>query len=429
MLMDGFSKFSRIFVLGDQNEPRETANSKMVLLRSQFALLAVFLGVLYASIVTFRKEYQFLPWHSLLIIGGYLAFYLNKKRKYTLSTLTLFVVSNTFIYLFSAVGRPQDGMFFYFFISNTLSIILIGYKHYRTIVLLVLMTVTLAVVAYLYPVSPIPLPRVTPGIEKTIFLINMIVSLLFGSYVIVTLMRENMLVEDQLIKSHRELKQRNEELDSFVYSASHDMKAPLSSLLGLVTVAEMANTPQETSACLGMMRERIGVMEGFLKEITDYSRNVRTRIEKKPVDVHACVNDILNGLKFLSQRSKIEITVSVPPETILVTDETRFKIILNNLISNAIKYFDPAKERPYITIHTQHLKDHLHLSVADNGLGIGCEHKQLVFDMFYRATTYSEGSGLGLYIVSETVKKLGGTISLQSEEGKGSVFTLQLPMD
>lgn len=426
--MSTFSHFTRNLILGNQEAPGEISGSKMTLLRGQFALLAMFLGVLYAIIVGSRGEFQYLPWHLLLVSGGAFAFYLNRKGKHIISTITLFLLTNAFVYLFTAVNRPQDGMFFYYFITNTLSIILIGYRHYFLILVLVLITLALAIVAYLYPASPIPLPTITPGVEKTIFLINLIVSILFGSYVIVSLMRENNLVETKLIKNHTELIKTNEELDRFVYSASHDMRAPLSSLLGLINVAEKTETPEETLMCLNMMRERVSVMEGFLKEITDYSRNTRTEVEQKPVNVYNAVIATLNNLKFLYERDKIDITVAIAPETTISTDEPRFKVVLNNLISNAIKYFDPAKEKPHILIHTTQSDGWFYFSVEDNGLGIIQEHQKHVFDMFYRATTSGEGSGLGLYIVHETMEKLGGKISLSSKEGKGSTFTVQLPL-
>lgn len=402
----------------------------MVYLRGQFALLAVFLGVVYATIVILTRDFQFLKWHSLLILGGALSFYLNRKGKYLASTLVLFVLTNAFVYLFTAVGRPQDGMFFYYFITNTLSIILVGYRYYLLIVILVLTTLVLAILAYVYPAQIISVPNdLTDNHERVIFLINLSISLLFGAYVIISLMRENTLVENELINSHSEVSKINEELDRFVYSASHDMRAPLSSLLGLITVAEKTDSAEEMRLCLNMMRERVNVMDGFIKEITDYSRNARTEVESKELNVFDAVQGSLNNLKFMFDRDKISISVLIAPSTTIRTDETRFKIVLNNLISNAIKYYDPHKQKPYITIRTKFTTDHFFLSVEDNGLGIAAEHLSRVFGMFYRATTTSEGSGLGLYIVSETIQKLSGSIEVESKEKIGSTFTIKLPLE
>lgn len=417
------------FFAGNRQVMDTISGSKMVFLRSQFALLAVFLGMVYACIVIITRDYQFLKWHALLITGGATAFYLNRKGQYIASTLVLFVLTNAFVYLFTAVGRPQDGMFFYYFITNTLCIILVGYRYHLLIIALVLITLMLAVLAYLHPVQVISVPNdLTEKHERVIFLINLSISLLFGAYVILSLMRENTLVEDQLIRSHSELSKINEELDRFVYSASHDMRAPLSSLLGLISVAEKTESPEEMRLCLNMMRERVNVMDGFIKEITDYSRNARTDVEHKTVNVRETVDGILNNLKFMFEQDRIAISVLIPPDTTVVTDETRFKVVLNNLISNAFKYYDPEKLKPFIIIRAGNTEQHFFLSVEDNGLGIGAEHIDRVFGMFYRATTTREGSGLGLYIVNETIQKLEGSISVESTEKAGSIFTVKLPV-
>lgn len=422
------SYFFRKLIFGNQQEVNEFSYSKMTMLRGQFALVAMAVGITYAFVVMIQGEFNFIPWHILLIGGSGLSFYLNRTGKHLASTLLIFTLCNAFVYLFSSVGRPQDGMFFFFFITNTLSIVLLGYRYQWLIVILVLLTLFLAVFAYLVPTMIAPVPKnITPQVERAIFLINLVISLLFGSYVLVSLLRANHFVENKLITQHKQVTKTNEELDRFVYSASHDMRAPLSSLLGLITIAEKTQTPQETAMCLKMMRERIGVMEGFLKEITDYSRNVRTEVEKKPLNVLACIESSLNSLGFLSEREKINISIQVDPELILHTDEPRFAIVLNNLIANAIKYYDRQKSDPYIKISAAINQQQFRLAIEDNGAGISPEHQARIFEMFYRATTRGEGSGLGLYIVRETVQKLGGTITLNSTAGKGSIFTIQIP--
>lgn len=422
------SLFFRKLIFGRQQEVNEFSDSKMTMLRGQFALVAMVVGITYAIIVMLQGEFNFIPWHILLIGGSGLSFYLNRNGKHLAATLLIFTLCNAFVYLFCSVGRPQDGMFFFFFITNTLSIVLLGYRYQWLIVILVLLTLFLAVFAYLVPTMIVPVPKnITPQIERTIFLINMVISLLFGSYVLVSLIRANHTVESKLIAQHKEVTKTNEELDRFVYSASHDMRAPLSSLLGLITIAEKTQTPQETAMCLKMMRERIGVMEGFLKEITDYSRNVRTEIDKKPLRVLDSIQASLSSLGFLSERDRINISTQVEPDLVLFTDEPRFAVVLNNLIGNAIKYYDSQKSDPYIKIKAAIHKDQFELTVEDNGVGISPEHQVRIFEMFYRATTRGEGSGLGLYIVRETVQKLGGTIEVNSTTGKGSTFTVQLP--
>lgn len=408
--------------------PGDFRASKIKLLRGQAALLCMLTGAIYAIFLVSLGDYNMLPWELILMAGGALAFYLNRIQFYTASTLILFLLMNGLVYLFTAVDRPQEGTFFYYFMSSSISIILMWYYNRYLAVTMAGLTVLLATLAFFYPIYIIPSPQgTTPAIERIVFAINLTVCLVFSTYVLLSVLHENFKTESKLIQNHQELKKTNEELDRFVYSASHDMRAPLSSLLGLINIAEKTQSIEEKALCLNMMRERIDAMEYFLKEITDYSRNVRTSVKRSAVNVASAINASLTELNFLTEREKITLHVQVNQTLTVITDESRFGVVLNNLIANAIKYYDRNKPNPLITIRAGKNENQFSLSVEDNGIGISKEHIQQIFNMFFRATTLGEGSGLGLYIVNETVQKLGGTISVQSEEDKGSVFTLTLP--
>ena len=114
-------------------------------------------------------------------------------------------------------------------------------------------------------------------------------------------------------------------------------------------------------------------------------------------------------------------------ESDFYSDEKRITMILNNIISNAIRYADFQKTEPYILVRINAGKEKVVLSVEDNGIGIGQDHLLHVFEMFYRATDRRTGSGLGLYIVKETIQKLRGKVELHSVLGKGSTFYIELP--
>lgn len=222
------------------------------------------------------------------------------------------------------------------------------------------------------------------------------------------------------------LMKTNEELDRFVYSASHDMRAPLNSLLGLVNLAELSDETKELKLYLSMMKERIKVMEGFIKEVTDYSRNARSEVVLKSHFVAKIVNEVLENLSFYEAAQHINLILKIDPELVVNTDSSRLKVILNNLVYNAYKYYNKDIESPFIAITAQSLDGIVKIEIEDNGIGIDDEHHQKIFNMFYRATENSEGSGLGLYIVKETLEKIGGTISVSSVKGKGSIFSVML---
>ena len=177
-----------------------------------------------------------------------------------------------------------------------------------------------------------------------------------------------------------------------------------------------------------MMKDRIKTMEGFIKEVTDYSRNTRLNILPTTVKLEAIAREVVQTLAYAIVNKKVRIEVTIDDSLEIITDPNRLKVIISNLISNAYKYHKFDQPDPYIIINALQKGDHVLLSVKDNGIGISPEHHTRIFDMFYRASESSEGSGLGLYIVKETLDKLGGSISVQSSAGEGSEFTVTLPL-
>jgi len=204
------------------------------------------------------------------------------------------------------------------------------------------------------------------------------------------------------------------------------MRAPLSSLLGLINLAELSHDPEELTIYLSKMKERVKVMEGFIKEVTDYSRNVRSELSLKKHSLLKLTEEVLDNLSFSEVAKGIKITLDINPELIVFTDAGRLKVILNNLISNAYKYHRFDIQSPFIAIRAFAGGKGIQIEIEDNGIGIEEEHHKKIFEMFYRASENSEGSGLGLYIVKETLEKIGGTISVSSIKGEGSTFTVVL---
>jgi PAS domain S-box-containing protein len=234
--------------------------------------------------------------------------------------------------------------------------------------------------------------------------------------------------EEELAFKNLQLAKTNEELDRFVYSASHDMRAPLSSLLGLIHLSEKTDQPEEVGLFLQMMKDRIKTMEGFIKEVTDYSRNTRLDLLPAPVKLEALAREVVQTLAYSVVNKKVRIEVQIDTALEISTDPNRLKVIINNLVSNAYKYHRFDQPDPFIIISASAKGNHVLLTVKDNGIGIAPEHHTRIFDMFYRASESSEGSGLGLYIVKETLDKLEGSISVLSTAGEGSEFTVTLPI-
>jgi len=234
-------------------------------------------------------------------------------------------------------------------------------------------------------------------------------------------------VEKSLRKKKDELLKANAELDKFVYSASHDLRAPLLSIQGLVNVAMMEKNFEQTASYLLMIRERAIKLDEFVKDVTNYSRNARLDLDIKPVNLHETVDEALAKISYMEGIQSISINKDIVGSAVTYTDKGRLSILINNLLSNAVKYHDLTKENPFIDLQIENGFKQLKITIKDNGTGIKKEHLGRIFEMFYRATETSQGSGLGLYIVKEMVDKMEGKILVKSEFGVGSEFQIIIP--
>ncbi len=233
--------------------------------------------------------------------------------------------------------------------------------------------------------------------------------------------------DEAIREQNEELVKINRELDSFVYSVSHNLRAPLMSVLGLLNLARLQEGKEEMNQYFQMMEQSIQKLDNTLKEILDYSRNARKDVDVEQVNIRDVVNDSIKRLLYMEGSDKITKTIDIIEQSPLYCDAYRLLVIFNNLLSNSIKYRDPQKEESFIHFYITIEKRLLTIRVQDNGIGIPAHFLPKVFNMFYRATERSEGAGLGLYIVRETVQKLGGRVDVQSEYGIGTTFEIEIP--
>lgn len=233
--------------------------------------------------------------------------------------------------------------------------------------------------------------------------------------------------ETDLQRKNRELDHTNRELDRFVYSASHDLTAPLKSILGLVNISRLSEEKQERSDYLNRIESSVKKLEFFISEILDYSKNKRKQLQPETIKLQQLVNETVEDLRYMDGFQKVTIDLSKVKDTEIRQDKMRLRIILNNLLSNAIKFQKriPGHE-PVIKISSQEQSGKTLIEVEDNGIGIREELQGRVFDMFFRATDANKGAGLGLYIAHEAALRIQGSISVRSQYGSGSVFTVSL---
>ncbi len=233
--------------------------------------------------------------------------------------------------------------------------------------------------------------------------------------------------EEQLRKQNEELVKVNHELDRFVYSVSHDLRAPLTSILGLINIARTEEDRDNIMTYLDLQERSVLKLDYFIREIIDLSKNARLPAQKQSICFQELIEEIWEGQTYDPDTAYITKEITVNQPIAFQSDKSRIGVILNNLISNSIRYANPQQPHQYIKIKAEVSLKEAVITVEDNGIGIHSQHVDKVFDMFYRASETKTGSGLGLYIVKETVNKMNGFVQVQSRVGSGTTFTVTLP--
>lgn len=248
-------------------------------------------------------------------------------------------------------------------------------------------------------------------------------------YIIGNRTKELIAQREQLKKTNEELMLRNTELDNFVYRSSHDLVAPLKSISGLISLAQSETKDANQIEYMNMMSRSVEKLEDFINSIMDYSVNSNHELIKQPVKFNDIIEEIVSELKYYEKADKIELIRSYDTELVINTDAKRLKIVLSNLITNSIKYHNYDQKAPMIEIKAaaELIDKQFSIEVIDNGIGIEKDHLESIFDMFFRASNSTAvGSGLGLYIVKDTLSKIDGEIEVISELKKGTNFKITL---
>lgn len=223
-----------------------------------------------------------------------------------------------------------------------------------------------------------------------------------------------------------ELKIRNGELDNFVYKVSHDLRAPLSSILGLVNLAKLPGNTDNPMDYIDIIGTKVEHLDHFIGDVLSHSKNLKMEISTAKVDFDRIINQTFSDLNYLEGTQEMRRHIKIEGIE-FYSDPWRISEILRNLISNAIKY--RRLENVLSEINIKITIDHLRAEIifSDNGIGISEVSLAKIFEMFYRATEQSDGSGIGLYIVKNAVEKLGGQIYVASRVGQGTRFNIILP--
>ena len=230
-----------------------------------------------------------------------------------------------------------------------------------------------------------------------------------------------------LEQQNKALTQVNDELDRFLYSAAHDLRSPLTSLKGLIMLAKKEFSQLDVRSYLQMMLSSVERLEVFIQEIVDYAKNKKQAVNITPLNLNNLFQTIQDEYQFIQEAKQIEFKTYTEFDSELYSDGCRLNVVLSNLVSNAVRYADFDKDQPFIEMAAFVDKDMARIEITDNGIGIPEELQAQIFEMFFRAHESSKGSGLGLFIVKQTIDALKGDIKVRSKVKVGTHIVIEIP--
>ncbi len=240
------------------------------------------------------------------------------------------------------------------------------------------------------------------------------------------------LAQNLLRDNFEELTRVNIDLDNFIYTASHDLRAPITNIEGLVQalVSELpagAGPEGQVETILRLMQDSVERFKRTIEQLTDVSKLQREYGQAaERVPLARVVDDVCLDLEPLRRALDAEIQVEVADCPPFPLSEKNLRSVVYNLLSNALKYHSPER-RPLVRLRAWCEGQHLLLTVQDNGLGLDPAGQQKLFGMFQRLHDHVEGSGIGLYMVRRMIENAGGRIEVKSKLGVGSTFLVYVP--
>lgn len=223
------------------------------------------------------------------------------------------------------------------------------------------------------------------------------------------------------------LEKAYQDLDKFAYSVTHDVRGPIISLLGALQAILESDNINEIYKWASMMVESVVGLDNFVLNMHDYYSLKQGDLAIQEIDFQALAQKVFNSFQAKAKKEAVDFQVSVDQESDFRSDERLLLLIFNNLLSNAFQFQSEGSKAKFVRLGIEVKKGLASLVVVDNGIGIHEFYHKDVFNMFFRATPYNSGAGIGLYNVKDALRKLGGEIHLTSTLGEGSTFRLLIP--
>ncbi len=423
--MSTSNRFQKL-ILGDNNAISEIDRSRIMFLARTIVVIVLISLFFLAYDIYLGYPGSLFVYIPFILVFGY-ALFLLKKFQYDTGRLVFLFSLNFFVYIVMS-SIPEDPMSAIFYVAiMVVEYVVLGHEKKYWLFTLLGLTFILYLLDAFSGFSLLPIrsyDETTLQVNKVVDFVIAVLGILLSIKLLIDYMQY---IIAERSKDNEELKQVNIELDKYSYTITHDLKGSIFSMLRLVELPALNH--ENYHEHVSIMKESLQSLLDLIEEVTEQARNRNLEIEKENFNIHQLVKQNWELVKYAPESHKVDLILDIPRDLEIKSDKRRMGGILNNLITNAIRYHDPSKDHQFVRLSGSRNNDAFSLTVEDNGHGIEKEHQHRVFDMFYRASNILGGSGLGLFIVKESVEKLSGSIELESKLGKGTIFKIEIPVE
>ena len=265
-------------------------------------------------------------------------------------------------------------------------------------------------------------------VDHYVFLADVIISgiiLLSMALLAGVMLRKLHTSKKVIIDQNKALKNINERISKFVYTVTHDLRSPISSLVGLVSVLEKEKDIKQLHTYTDMMRESLVLQDQYIQDVLQTIKNDKG--QEEVCNLGEIVNDIISQNSYFAEGKKVKFLNELEVWEIKcrVAD---MKVVFNNLISNAVKYADFNKPEQWIKVKSYRKDQRCVIEIEDNGLGIKPEQRGNIFKKYFKSGVNKKSMGLGLYFTQQAIEDMNGTITVKSLFGSGTSFIVSLPL-
>jgi two-component system, sensor histidine kinase and response regulator len=235
------------------------------------------------------------------------------------------------------------------------------------------------------------------------------------------------LANSMLAIRNEELQKAYNELNKFAYSVSHDIRGPLSGILGAINLAREIENVEEMKEMMFLMGKSLDKLDAYILNMHDYYSLQRGELKISEINFNKVIEDMKGLYMIISKTNDIQFNINVDQQESFRSDEMPLKLIFNNLLSNAFKYQDKKNKSKLVDVNVEVKGSAAVIYIKDNGIGILGTHIGEIFNLFYRANFNESGSGFGLYNVKNALTKLNGQIEVNSVMEQGTTFKVTIP--